>query len=221
MSSDDTQERVTITMEIPPNSADSDQYAKPLAVQHSVVSKQWMQWLVNLFPGGQFVRYLCVGGFNTFFGYFSFAIILTLLNAVVSARLLYITVVLASALSMPLNITVSYLGYKVFVFRTQGNYLREWLKCFAVYGTAMIPSLFALSALTRYLQSVIRGHAVWLHGMLTALEGHLSGRPLALLERVATGRAMAGYIAGAIVIGFTTIYSFIAHKKVTFHRKTA
>ena len=27
---------------------------------------------------------------------------------------------------------------------------------------------------------------------------------------------MAGYIAGAIVIAFTTIYSFIGHKKVTF-----
>jgi putative flippase GtrA len=176
--------------------------------------------VVSLFPGGQFVRYLCVGVFNTFFGYLSYVIILTLLNAALPVRLLYITVVLASVLSQPLCITVAYLGYKFFVFRTKGNYLREWLKCFAVYGTAMIPGLVALSALTRYLQSVIRGHAVWLHGMLAVLEGHLSGRSLALLERVATGRAMAGYIAGAIVIGLTTIYSFIAHKKVTFHRKT-
>lgn len=27
---------------------------------------------------------------------------------------------------------------------------------------------------------------------------------------------MAGYIAGAMVIAFTTVYSFLAHKNVTF-----
>ena len=26
------------------------------------------------------------------------------------------------------DITVAYFGYKFFVFRTHGNYLREWLK---------------------------------------------------------------------------------------------
>jgi putative flippase GtrA len=41
---------------------------------------------------------------------------------------------------------------------------------------------------------------------------------LATLQHVATGKAMAGYIAGAIVIAFTTIYSFIGHKKVTFRQ---
>jgi putative flippase GtrA len=32
---------------------------------------------------------------------------------------------------------------------------------------------------------------------------------------------MAGYIAGAVVIGVSTIYSFIGHKKVTFRQKAA
>ena len=187
--------------------------------QAPMISRGWRQRLADLFPAGQFVRYLCVGVFNTIFGYASFVVTLTLLNAVVPARLLYLTVVAASIISTPLNISVAYLGYKFFVFRTKGNYLREWLKSFAVYGSAMIPGLIALSALTRYLQSVIRVHAVWLHAMLGAVEGHLSGRPLALLEHVATGRAMAGYIAGAIVIGVSTIYSFIGHKKVTFNSK--
>ena len=191
----------------------------PPMARNAEVARGRLQQFANLFPGGQFVRYLFVGGLNTFFGYLSFVIILTLLNAAVPARLLYLTVVAASIISTPLNITVAYLGYKFFVFRTKGNYLREWLKCFAVYGSAMIPGLIALSALTRYLQSVLRVHAVWLHAMLGAVEGHLSGRPLALLEHVATGRAMAGYIAGAIVIGVSTIYSFIGHKKVTFNSK--
>jgi putative flippase GtrA len=157
--------------------------------------------------------------FNTVFGYISFAVILTLLNTALPARLLYLTVMLASILAVPLNITVSYLTYKFVVFRTKGNYLGEWVKCFAVYGTGMIPGLVALSALTRFLQSIIHGHAASLHVFLSAVEHHLSGRPLAFLQQIATGRAMAGYIAGAVVIGVSTIYSFVGHKKVTFRVK--
>ena len=32
---------------------------------------------------------------------------------------------------------------------------------------------------------------------------------------------MAGYIAGAVVIGVSTIYNFVGHKKVTFRVKKA
>ena len=177
------------------------------------------QRLGKLFPGGQFVRYLCVGVFNTLFGYMTFVVILTLLNAALPARFLYLTVVLASVLSTPFNITVAFLGYKFFVFRTQGDFLREWLKCFAVYGTSMIPGLIALSALTRFLQASIHAHAAPLHNFLAAVELHLTGKPLALLEHVANGKAMAGYIAGAVVIAVSTIYSFIGHKNITFRRK--
>jgi putative flippase GtrA len=177
------------------------------------------QRFANLFPGGQFVRYLCVGVFNTLFAYISFVIILTLLNAVLPAQFLYLTAVLASILAMPLNITVAFLGYKFFVFRSKGNFLREWLKCFAVYGVSMIPSLIALAALTRFLQSTIHTHAAPLHSFLATVEMHLTGKPLELLERVANGKAMAGYIAGAVVIGVSTIYSFIGHKKITFRQK--
>jgi putative flippase GtrA len=188
--------------------------------QDPFIPRGALQALVNLFPAGQFVRYLCVGAFNTFFGYFFFVVVLTLLNAVLPGRWLYLTVVLASVLSTPLNITVAYLGYKFFVFRTKGNYLGEWLKCFAVYGTGMIPGLVALSALTRFLQSVIHGHAAGLHATLNVVEQHLSGRALNVVQHVATGRAMAGYIAGAVVIGVSTIYSFVGHKKVTFRQKS-
>jgi putative flippase GtrA len=187
--------------------------------QAPFIPKEPLQRLVDLFPGGQFARYLGVGVFNTFFGYMSFAVVLTLLNVSLPARLLYLTVILASMLATPLNITVAYFGYKFLVFRTKGNYLGEWFKCFAVYGTGIIPGLVALSALTRFLQSMIHGHAASLHVLLGAVERHLSGRPLAFLRHIATGKAMAGYIAGAIVIGVSTIYSFVGHKKVTFRTK--
>jgi putative flippase GtrA len=189
--------------------------------QNPAVPRGPLQRLVNIFPGGQFLRYLCVGGFNTLFGYISFVIILTFLNAALPARLLYLTVILASLLSTPLNITVAYLGYKFLVFRTEGNFLGEWLKCFAVYGTGMIPGLVALSALTRFLQSAFHTHAAWLHAHLAAVETHLTGRTLAFVQHIATGKAMAGYIAGAVIIGVSTIYSFVGHKKITFRQRSA
>src|SRR5882757_7766777 len=76
------------------------------------IPKGRLQRLVNLFPAGQFLRYLGVGIFNTVFGYISFVVVLTLLNAVLPAHLLYLTVILASILSTPLNITVAYFCYK-------------------------------------------------------------------------------------------------------------
>jgi putative flippase GtrA len=189
--------------------------------QNPAVPRGPLQRLVNVFPGGQFLRYLCVGAFNTFFGYISFAIILTVLNSALPARLLYLTVILASLLSTPINITVAYLGYKFFVFHTKGNFLGEWVKCFAVYGTGMIPGLVALSALTRYLQSTIHVHAASLHLHLAEVEGHLTGRTLTVVQHVAHGKAVAGYIAGAVIIGVSTIYSFVGHKKITFRQKPA
>ncbi|HKO20724.1 MAG TPA: GtrA family protein, partial [Acidobacteriaceae bacterium] len=155
------------------------------------------------------------------FGYVAYVTLLTLLNMVLPERWLYLTVILASVLAMPLNITFSYFGYKFFVFRTHGNYLREWLKCFAVYGTGMIPGLVALSALTRFLQSMIHRHRGILHLWRDAVERHFHGHSLVLLHRFDTGKAMAGYIAGAIVIGVSTIYSFIGHKKITFRTNSA
>jgi putative flippase GtrA len=189
--------------------------------QEAAAPGRHLRRLTDLFPPGQFTRYLCVGVFNTVFGYLSFAAILTLLNAVLPARFLYLTVIAASISAVPLNITVAYFTYKFFVFRTKGNYLREWLRCFAVYGTGMIPSLVALSALTRFLQVVIHSHAAWLHVFLNTVEQHMSGRSLAFLQQIATGNAMAGYIAGAVVIGATTIYSFVGHKWFTFRVKKA
>jgi putative flippase GtrA len=117
---------------------------------------------------------------------------------------------------LPLAISEAYLTYKFFVFRTKGNYLGEWLKCFAVYGTGMIPGLVTLSALTGFLQLMIHRHAASLHVLLSAVERHLSGRPLTILQHSATGKSMAGYIAGAVLTAVSTIYSFVGHKTFTF-----
>ncbi len=183
------------------------------------VKKSRMERVAALFPAGQVVRYLCVGLFNTAFAYVTFAVVLTLLNNALPQRLLYLTVVLSSVIVTPLNITVAFLGYKFFVFRTQGNFVGEWLRCFAVYGTGMIPGLIALSALTRLLQSTFHRDSVPLHAILGNFEQHLSGAPLRWVSHIATGKAMAGYVAGALMIVFTTLYSFMGHKHVTFKAK--
>jgi len=141
---------------------------------------------LKLFPPGQLLRYLCVGAFNTAFGYGLYALALALLNHSVPQRYLYLTVIAASVISTPISITVAYFGYKLFVFRTRGNHLREWLKAFGVYGVGMLPGLLVLSALTRLLQSVLHH------------------------------KNYAGYLAGALVQGFTVIISFLGHKKITF-----
>ncbi len=149
-------------------------------------SKSRLQRIVNLFPPGQFLRYLCVGGFNTIFGYSTAAGLLYLLSHYVPPRYAYLTAPAASVLSTPLNITVAYFGYKILVFKTRGNYLVEWLRTFAVYGSGMIPGLLALSAVTRFFQSAL----------------HL--------------QHAAGYLALALIQGLTTIYSFVGHKKFSF-----
>ncbi len=189
--------------------------------QDPFIPRKRLQRLVNLFPGGQFFRYLLVGGFNTLFGYGTFVITLSLLSKSVPPRFLYLSAPLASIISTPFNITVAYFGYKLFVFRTKGNHLLEWLKCFAVYGTGMIPGLIALGALTRLLQAQIHHHSATLHTHLSAVESHLGGAPLTLLQHIAHGRSIAGNIAGAIVIAVSTIYSFVGHKKVTFKTSAA
>lgn len=189
--------------------------------QDPFLPRQPLQRLVNLFPGGQFLRYVLVGGFNTVFGYGTFAGILFLLNHVVPQRYLYLTVIAASLISTPLNITVAYFGYKLFVFKTRGNYLVEWFKCFGVYGVGMLPGLFALSAVTRLLQATFHAHGPALHHAVDALAAHLHGAALAGVRKASTGHAAAGYVAGALVQGFTTIFSFVGHKKVTFKNSAA
>ncbi len=99
---------------------------------------------------------------------------------------LYWEVISAQVVSYPINITASYFGYKFLVFKTRGNYLREWLKCVVVYGTGLFPGLVLLPLLVAALL-----HFPYIHGS-------------------------APYIANALLVGVGAIYSFLGHKHVTF-----
>ena len=85
----------------------------------------------------------------------------------------------------------------------------------------MIPGLVALGGLTRLIQSLLHSHNLLLHTALTTIQAHLSGAPLRLVQNIAHAKTLAASIAGALVIGLSTIYSFVGHKKVTFKTPAA
>ena len=147
--------------------------------------RSWGAGVLSHFPRGQFLRYLLVGVWNTAFGYSTFAGLTWLLSHPYPKH----GYILASVLSSLVNITVSFLGYKWFIFKTEGNYLREWLKSLMVYSGGIALSTALLPGLVYLVQ-----HAT-----------HLDRR--------------APYLAGALMSGLTVIYSFIGNRKFTFKTK--
>jgi putative flippase GtrA len=134
-------------------------------------------------PIQQFSRYLLVGGFNTVFGYAVFALLNWLFGRFGPYSYMY-----AASFGSIITISVAFLGYKWFVFRTKGNYLAEWLRCFAVYGTNALIGLACLPILVTVLRPRL----------------HNPGQ--------------ASYIAAALMTGVTVLVGFVGHRKVSFRQ---
>jgi len=130
---------------------------------------------------GQVIRYLIVGGFNTLFGYGCFAV----LNYLLTGRVPYPYMV-AGVGSNVIAITVAFLGYKWFVFRTKGNYLREYLRTYLVYGSSAILGLLLLPFM------------------------------VALVGRILKNQVLVPYVAQAIATPLVVISSFVGHKRFSF-----
>jgi putative flippase GtrA len=94
--------------------------------------------------------------------------------------------VLASLFANLLSITFAFFGYKWFVFKTKGNYLQEWIRCVGIYAGSMILSAAALPVVV---------------GIIRRQPGHDRSAP---------------YIAGAIVLVFSVIFSFFGHRHISF-----
>lgn len=142
-----------------------------------------LELLTKHVPPGQLGRYLLTGAWNTLFGYGTFALFTALLAPL--GRQSYILAVIPSTM---INITVAFLGYKWFVFKTKGNYFREWCKCVAVYSSSMALSMVMLPIVV----FVIR---------------HRFGY-----------ENQAPYIAGALLGVITVIISFFGHKHISFRQ---
>jgi putative flippase GtrA len=127
------------------------------------------------------IRYLAVGACNTIFGYGCFALFTLLLSPLLSYGY-----VVASLLANLISITFAFFGYKWFVFKTKGNYLREWIRCLGVYAGSMVLSAAALPLVV---------------GIIRRQPGHDRSAP---------------YIAGAIVLVFAIVFSFFGHRHISF-----
>jgi putative flippase GtrA len=88
------------------------------------------------------------------------------------------------------NISVSFLGYKWFVFRTKGNYLIEYSRSFSVYLPTLAINAVAIAPLT------------------------------ILLRRATPFPRQAPYVAGAVLMIITVVLSFLGHRHISFRRKS-
>lgn len=134
----------------------------------------------------QLVRYLLVGGFNAVFGYGLFALLNWSFTGLGTYSYMY-----AAIVANLIAITVAFLGYKWFVFRTRGNYLIEWIRCMGVYSSSMFIGWAGLAILVPILR-------------------HRLSRP-----------GQAPYLAAAAMMMVTVLFSFLGHKNISFRQKLA
>ncbi len=135
-------------------------------------------------PPGQVLRFLIVGVWNTLFAYGLFALLTYLLTPRMASS--YAAAMTASALSTVVCITVSFVGHKLFVFRTRGNFLKEYLRAFVVYGSTSLVGFILLPIV------------------------------MFVLNPFVTPQAAVSYLAGAILTVGTVVVSFFGHKQYTF-----
>ena len=144
--------------------------------------------LRRVLPAGEVIRFLLVGVSNTLFSLALYSGFVLLFGHLLPHSGKPLIVDFAFAISTPLSITVAFLCYKHFVFRTHGNYLKEWLRCFAVYGISTPAELLILPVAT----------SIFLH--------------------VALVHAYAPFLAGVVNSVIIAAYSYFAHKKFSFKR---
>ena len=144
--------------------------------------------LRRVLPSGEVIRFLLVGGSNTLVSLGLYSGCVILFGHLFPHRGKPLIADIASITSKPLAITVAFLCYKHFVFRTRGNYLKEWLKCFAVYSVSTPAELVILPLATKAFQ-------------LDALT-----------------HPYAPFLAGVVNAVVIACYSYFAHKKFSFKR---
>lgn len=92
----------------------------------------------------QKVLFVIIGIWNTIFGYSVFALLMYLYSSTISYPVIL-------AISYPIGITNSYVFYKIFVFKTSGNIIKEYVKFCVTYLTTFIINLATLPVLVEFL----------------------------------------------------------------------
>jgi putative flippase GtrA len=140
----------------------------------------------RVLPSGEVIRFLMVGGFNTLVSLALYSACVIFYSHLFPRHSKSIIVDAASITSKPVAITIAFLCYKHIVFRTRGNYLKEWLRCFAVYGVSTPAELIILPLAT------------------------------SLFLYIALFKPYAPYLAGIVNAVIIACYSYFAHKKFSF-----
>ena len=102
----------------------------------------------------QSLRFLIVGAWNTAFGYLSFVLLYYFFSPFVH----YLAI---QAATVVINVTNAFLCHKFIVFRTRGNYLREYLRFYVVYavpiglGFVLLPFGIEVLGMNAYLTSAV------------------------------------------------------------------
>jgi putative flippase GtrA len=135
----------------------------------------------------QSVRFLVIGGGNTLFGVADTFVVLKLLLLLRPDQSKLMATV-AMALSSMINIGFSFLTYKWFVFRTKGNYGKEYLRSLTIY----LPSLALNTFLVAPLALLLHRWTGYDHGSV--------------------------YLAMGIILTVTIVFSFFGHKHISFRQ---
>lgn len=83
--------------------------------------------IANRRTGRKGIRFLLIGGFNTAFAY-------CVSTGLYYALTRWLHIVAIGAIANVICITEAFFAYKLFVFRSSGSWLREYLRCYVVYG---------------------------------------------------------------------------------------
>lgn len=143
---------------------------------------------MNLSINKKFILYIIAGIWNTFFGYLLYAIF-TYFFDLYGIRFSYM---LAYVIGNAISITQAFVVHKYLVFKSRGNFLREYKKCWLVYGSTMLLSLVLLPIFVKVA-----------HVFLPSIYVHFDK-----------------YIGGIISTGLVAIISYLGHEKITFKNKT-
>jgi len=138
------------------------------------------------------IRYLIAGACNTLFGLCN-ALAMTRLFVVLEPSQPKLMGSAAMLCASFLSIAFSFLTYKWFVFKTRGNYVREYLKSLLVYLPSIAINTLAVAPLSVALNFV--------------------NAPIENLTRIAGGSV---YLATVLLVGTTFILSFFGHKHFSF-----
>lgn len=103
-----------------------------------------MKWVKKNSLCVETIAYFLVGAYNTVFGMGLYALFCWLWADTQNYLILAVIVNF-------LAITNAFLGYKLIVFRTRGNWMIEYLRCFLVYGAGALIGMFCLMILVTFL----------------------------------------------------------------------